>query len=220
MNQSYYEHCGKHLTSEIAAEFIFKKYCDNMVSESCLSTELFEYHKNGGGLPPAGTLFSEFNEYEISKVVECGLFILKRNQCANQVDRDGNWWIQNRNNRSHHPKRIGSGNESVYVFYLPAERDRKVLSVPVWKSCADISYPCNIGMSARNPVDRVKTKTKNTSESAVIALIMQTEQGKTLELIIQRILKYKGCQCKSRRTDWFNTTPEEVEKIFNAVESL
>lgn len=249
MNGRYYEHSGKHLTRVIAAEFIYKSYCDGKVSESRICQELFEHHKNGGGLAPAVRLFDEFHkakggrfepvgnllsgtevhemkfyENEIGAIVRSGLLLLKANQCAVEIREERRtWWIRNIDNRYHETQTIGFGSESVYVYYFKAERDIKFLSVPVWDRDphAPIIYPCNVGMSGCDHIARVDKKTKDASEPPIVALIMETDEGKLLESIIQRILIYNGRQCESsQRTDWFYTSPEEVKSIFAYITAL
>lgn len=247
MNTSYYKYCGDHLTSEIAAEFIFKTYCSGKVSEPRICKELFEHHKKGGGLGPAGRLFDElpewtadevqlfanlmdasngnemkqkFYENEIIAIVRRGLRILKANKCAVEIQEERRtWWIRERDNQSNTTEIIGCGRESVYVYYFKSERDIKVLSVPEWKSHVGIFYPCNIGMAeSSDPIPRVEQKTKDAPTPPVIALIIQTDQGRLLELIIQRILRYNDRECKAaKRTDWYYTTPEEVKALYKKV---
>lgn len=249
MNNSYYEHSGKHLTRVIAAEFIYKSYCDGKVSEPRICQELFEHHNNGGGLAPAGRLFNELDkttggspepignllggtdsdemkvyEKDIGSIVRSGLLLLKANQCAVEIQEERKtWWIRNIDNRYHQTQTIGCGSESVYVYYFKAERDIEFLSVPVWERDphVPIIYPCNVGMSESDHLTRVNTKTKDASEPPVIALIMKTDAGKLLESIIQRILTYNGRQCESsQRTDWYYTSPEEVKSIFGYITAL
>lgn len=247
MNTDYYEHSGKHLTAEIAAEFIFKSYCDGKVSEVRICQELFDHHQKGGGLAPAGRLFDElpewkdsdlqvvgdlmgvegetelkqkFCENEISSIVRKGLRILNGNKCAVEIQEERRtWWIRQRDNSSPPTTLIGSGSESVYVYYFKSERDVEVLSVPVWQSGVGILYPCNIGMAeSSDPRPRVAQKTKDAATPPVIALIIEEERGRLLELIIQRILIYNDRECQeAKRTDWYYTTPEEVKSIYHNI---
>ena len=221
MNASYYEHSDKPFTDEIAAELIFKRYRGKSeVTESCLSKELFDYHKKGGGLPPLRSERKRCMELGdlISSKIESGLRILGRNGCAH---RSGHrvWHIHDRKDNHQYPITIGEGTDCVYLYYCPADKALKEESIPVWKKNRSVYYPCNIGRTARCPRERVEEKSRDFPEPPVLALIMHTDKSEELEAIIHRILTYKDRLCKeAQRTDWFYTNPEEVEHIFEAIE--
>ena len=86
---------------------------------------------------------------------------------------------------------------------------------------SSILYPCNIGTTKRGEKTRVSEKTKDFYEPPILALTMKTNKAKEMEEIIHRILIYNNRRCKeAKRTDWFNTTPLEVENIFGSVEMM
>lgn len=164
MDTSYYRYSGQFLTSEIAAEFIFTEYCGNEVSESHISKELLEHHKEGGGLAPTGNLLNDFDPDEVSRVVRCGMRILDTNGCASkrppQITNDGIdqvWCIHDRNS-SEYPKTIGEGDEEIYLYYCPAYKQRAESRIPVWKKYEKVYYECNIGQTIRTATKRVKEK--------------------------------------------------------------
>ncbi|MDE0554986.1 MAG: hypothetical protein OXI24_12255 [Candidatus Poribacteria bacterium] len=225
MNTAYYEHKGKHLTSEIAAEFIFTKYCGQDISTSVLSKELSQYHKDRGGLAPSSNLFNEFDENEVCSIVRSGLKILRDRGCARIITlehphsiRNAVWSVHDIKDDSVYPKTIGEGTESVYLYYCPAYRERAESRVPVWKKYANVYYECNIGRSVRTATSRVKEKIKGLPETPILALTMKTDKSEVLEKIIHNFLIYDNRQCQdSQRTDWFYTNPEEVEGIFEYI---
>lgn len=225
MNKAYYEHEGKHLTSEIAAEFIFTKYCGQEVSAVRLSTELSQYHKDRGGLAPSSNLFNEFDEDQVYLIVKKGLKILRGRGCSRFItfertdgSRDEVWSVHDIKDNSAYPKTIGEGTESVYLYYCPAYRERAESRVPVWKADSSVYYECNIGRSGRKASSRVKEKAKDLPETPILALTLKTDKSEVLEKIIQNILIYNNRQCEdSQRTDWFYTNPEEIEGIFEYI---
>ena len=228
MHTDNYEHRGKSLDSEIAAEFIFTKYCGHEVSEFDISRELLEHHKAGGGLAPTENLFNDFNTDEVYNIVKEGLDILKVNRCAsfrrvhpiyNGFDKvsDRVWAVHAKKEISAYPQTIGEGSESVYLYYCPAYKERAESRFPAWKN-QQVPYECNIGRSTRTATTRVNEKIKNLPEKPILALTIKTDKSELLEKIIHTILIYHDRQCEdANRTDWFYTTPEEVEKIFKAV---
>ena len=230
MHTSYYEHSGQHLTSEIAAEFIYKTYCGTEVSESHISKELLAHHKAGGGLAPTANILNDFDPDAVYDVVSRGVRILEKNGCASrrppQISIDSAtdgieriWCIHDRES-SEYPKTIGEGAESVYLYYCPAYKQLAESRVAVWKRSENVYYECNIGLSVRTTTTRVNEKIKNLPEKPILALTMKTDKSKVLEDIIHNILRYHDRQCDTHRTDWFYTNPKEVENIFNAVESM
>lgn len=227
MHTSYYEHSGDHLTSEIAAEFIFKTYCGKEVSESHISKELLEHHKAGGGLAPTANLLNDFDPDAVYDVARRGIRILYKNGCASkrpsQISNGSIeyfWCIHDRES-SEYPKTIGEGAESVYLYYCPAYKQLAESRVPVWKRDESVYYECNIGLSVRTTTTRVNEKIKNLPEKPILALTMKTDKSEILEKIIHNILIYHDRQCENtHRTDWFSTNPKEVENIFKSVESM
>ena len=205
-SESYYKHCGALMSPEIAAEFLYERYaCIDERDFSCdVAAELDEYHTKGGGLP---------HNYKVSYFLRRGIRILKENGCATQK-RILVWEIHE---RVHEEKVIGEGEDSVYLYYFRAERDL----YPAWKDPSSILYPCNIGITKRGEETRVSEKTKDFYEPPILALTMKTDKAKEMEEIIHRILIYNNRRCKAaQRTDWFNTTPLEVEKIFGSVTTM
>lgn len=204
-SESYYKHYGALMSPEIAAEFLYERYaCINEWDfRYDVGAELDGYHTKGGGLlHDSGTLH----------FLRRGIRILEENGCATQ--KSGVWKIHE---RVYEEKVIGEGKDSVYLYYFRAERDL----YPAWKDPSSILYPCNIGTTKRGEETRVPEKTKDFYEPPILALTMKTDKAEEMEKIIHRILIYNNRRCKeAKRTDWFNTTPLEVEKIFGSVETM
>ena len=103
---------------------------------------------------------------------------------------------------------LGTGNNWVYCFYFQRDqyrstRDRKWC----WK--------CNIGMTANNPFDRIKTQTSGAAEDPIIPLLIRTDDETALERHIHDILKERGRHLTNTNTNEdFLTCPSEVARIF------
>ena len=102
---------------------------------------------------------------------------------------------------------IGSGGESVYLYYFPTyQRYAEVLGEPQW--------PCNIGRTKNVVTDRVSQQIGDQlPEKPQIALILRTENCQRLETHIHNVLKSRQIEDAIGK-EWFLTDPSEVEAIY------
>ena len=106
-------------------------------------------------------------------------------------------------------KRIGSGDNSVYVYYYPN-----------YKQCAELqgkdAWPCKIGCSEyQNPIHRILEQAgTGMPEKPEIALIMLTNQPREIESAIHNLL-YRITDAPG--AEWFRTNPDRVEEIYNII---
>ncbi len=107
-------------------------------------------------------------------------------------------------------KRIGEGNESVYLYYLPTyKRDAESEGLHRWQ--------CNIGCTTDSAEDRVAAQIGDQlPEKAILSLVIQTHDCKALEKRIHAELKRRGRWISDDTvgTEWFSTNPTEVENIY------
>jgi len=102
---------------------------------------------------------------------------------------------------------IGSGNESVYLYYFPTYQwYAESLGSPHWL--------CNIGSTENEVTDRVSQQIGDQCpEIPQIALILRTEDCRTLENRIHDVLKSRRI-ANAIGTEWFSTSPSEVLAIY------
>lgn len=107
-------------------------------------------------------------------------------------------------------KRIGEGNESVYLYYLPTyKRDAESKGLDHW--------PCNIGYTTDSAEKRVASQIGDQlPEKAILSLVIQTHDCKALEKRIHAELKRRErwIGADTVGTEWFSTNPTEVENIY------
>lgn len=104
-------------------------------------------------------------------------------------------------------KTIGTGKNSVYLYYDQQKRERA-------ESKGENVWECNIGETIREPHTRINEK----AEEPKIGLHIKTNKHKNVERIIHDILKVRGKHIpEADRTDWFRTSPSEVEEIYNSI---
>ena len=107
---------------------------------------------------------------------------------------------------------IGSGSESVYLYYFPTYRRYAESSgAPQW--------PCNIGRTEGYVAYRVYEQIGDQlPEKPQLALILRTDDCRWLEAKIHAALKRKGKQIEAAiGEEWFMTTPSEVKSIYLSI---
>lgn len=105
---------------------------------------------------------------------------------------------------------IGSGRESVYLYYYQWDRESA-------ESKGEKVWECKIGRTKRVLQKRIREQATDTDKLR-IGLHIKTDKCKEIEGIIQKILKREGKHTdKLRRTEWFLTSPSEVEEIYNFI---
>ena len=110
---------------------------------------------------------------------------------------------------------IGRGTGAVYLYYLPEyQHSAKRSGKSVWQ--------CKIGMTENDVDTRVKSQaTTALPEEPEIALIMRTNNPRALEKSIHAILDLQGKRTKtSGGSEWFMTSPMEVEQIYKRIMNL
>ena len=235
-----YEHERKPFTKAIASELIFKNYKGRSpVNQDTIQEQIYQYHKDRGGLPPEvrthnqnGESYSENDikqriSDDIRRHVGSALRGLKSNGCATEKERKV-WCIHEidiHRDEQTYPKELGIGEQEVYLYYYRTYREnavRKKMNY-IWKIYySEILWQCKIGETHEQDTEtRVNQQKGMMPEKPIIALIMKTDNSKSLEKMIQDILKFGNKHIKDAQGDeWFMTTPDEVEDIYNFLQSI
>lgn len=110
-------------------------------------------------------------------------------------------------------KTIGSGRNSVYLYYDQQRRDgSESKGESVWK--------CKIGRTEQELHARIYQQTGPAvpAERLKIGLHIKTDKEEKIERIIHDILKVRGKHIENAPgTEWFLTSPSEVEEIYNFI---
>jgi DNA-binding XRE family transcriptional regulator len=93
---------------------------------------------------------------------------------------------------------VGSGNESVYVYYFESLKK-------------DERWPCKIGFAKNSVEKRIKQQSASMLEAPILGIVIKTKSGGALESFVHSKLKNK--RIKSFGDEWFLTNPKEVEEI-------
>lgn len=109
-------------------------------------------------------------------------------------------------------KEIGEGNGSIYVYYYTIYRKyAQVRGKKIWE--------CKIGRSGFDPVQRVLGQSVTCyPEVPTIGLIIHCDNPVALEAFFHNALKVKKRWIEDAPgVEWFLTSPEEVEQLYNAL---
>lgn len=100
---------------------------------------------------------------------------------------------------------LGRGNEAIYVYHFKNYED----------NTDDYFYPCKVGMSKSNVINRIKQQVQTSSpEQPIIDLVVFCDNGRKLESAIHAILKLYNREIKSATgIEWFNTTGDEIKNL-------
>ena len=210
MNNQY-EYVEKPLTPGIAKKLIQELFAGRTDQKQKIISDVEKTHQERGGLPSR----AQFNN-----PVTLALYNMRRDGEARNPDKSDNWLIpsstQDENvdpepdNLDLDPEKIiGSGKQSVYLYYYPAYRDLAELQdEKVWA--------CKIGKTRYDAVSRIRSQTRTAlPEYPKVGLIIKTDKLRLMENTIQNILKLQGKHKQDAPgTEWFITSPSEVEQIY------
>lgn len=105
-------------------------------------------------------------------------------------------------------KTLGEGHAYVYVYtYSIYQQHRNLYD----------TYPCKIGMTHRYPTTRVQEQTRTSSpEEPELLLVIREDKAYHLEKVIHHLLHlYDRHIPDSPGKEWFMTSVEEIESIYN-----
>ena len=204
-----YKYSGERLKMSMARELILEFFKGQTVPKQDMIRKVDKIHLERGG---------ELSR-NIGHPVTDALNNLKSKRIANNPNPgDGIWTIigettdegmDGGDDSIGEVRQIGSGNNSVYVYYYPN-----------YKQCAELqgkdTWPCKIGSSEySNPIHRILQQVgTGMPEKPEIALVIQTNRQKELEVAVHKLLhRVPGAP----GTEWFMTNPSEVEEKYNII---
>lgn len=205
MNNTY-EHSGKPLDAPITRELILELFSGQTVAVQTIKKDVLKLHLSRGGkrftvkYHPVGGVLTN----------------MERSGKAEKTDR-GIWRIFSSQELQSDiitaspdaAKILGSGDNAVYLYYFPTYR--------LWaESQEQSSWPCKIGKTEGDTVERINIQVGTAlPEEPEIALSIQTDKPSRLEETIHFILTERGRSKEDAPgTEWFVTSPSEVEEIY------
>lgn len=111
-------------------------------------------------------------------------------------------------------KVLGEGENAIYVYYYDCYKDLAILK-------GRNAWECKIGRTDVDSISRVFSQAGTCyPEVPHLALIINCKDSLLLERAIHSILKLQGKWLPSSPgKEWFITSPEEIEKIYNSIKN-
>ena len=207
-----YKYFGKRLTMSIARELILEFFKGQTVPKQDMIRKVDKIYLERGG---------KLSDNIIHPVTDA-LNTMKRKELANNPNPgDGIWEIYGQadeegidddiDDSGDEVRKIGSGNNSVYVYYYPTYKHHAELQ-------GEETWPCKIGSSEySNPIHRILQQAgTGMPEKPEIALVIQTNMPTEVENAIHSLLD-RDRMSNAPGTEWFLTNPSRVEEIFNII---
>ena len=208
MNNQY-EYVGESLTPRIAQHLIIELFTGRTVQKQEIMRIVDETHRERGGLSPRAkfnnpvtlALYNMTREGLVENPSQGYCLILSTTQEDDSMDPEpGNLEPE---------KIIGSGKQSVYLYYYPAYQRLAELQ-------GEERWACKIGKAKNDPLIRISSQTRTAlPEYPTVGLIIKTDEFALMETTIQNILKLQGKHIQNAPgTEWFLTSPSEVETVY------
>ena len=107
---------------------------------------------------------------------------------------------------------LGTGNETVYVYYYDAYRQ-------LAETRGQKHWPCKVGMTSQQTISRIFSQTGTAyPESPHIAIEFKCNDAKGLENVFHSVLSFRKRKVESAPgNEWYYTTLEELKEIFEFV---
>ena len=208
MNNQY-KYVEKSLTPNIARELIQELFAGQTIQKQEIVRIVDETHLERGGLA---------RRAKRHHPVTMALSKMKRSGQADNP-RQGHWLIPSSTldddnvdselDNLDTERTIGSGKQSVYLYYYPAYQHLSELrGEEVW--------PCKIGKARNDPISRILSQTRTAlPEYPKVGLIIRTDELSLMERTIQNILRLQGKHKQDAPgNEWFITSPSEVESVY------
>lgn len=210
-----YKYIGLELTPNIFSELLVILFDGKQFDRKTAIETVMEYHRKNGGVLGKKEYASVFkkasqnlNKKGLSNISH-GIWRL--NYKIHEVE-----FIKEKEEKLSieytFDKTIGIGENSVYVYYYDiykkyAENSGKI----VWE--------CKIGRTDRDPLQRIFGQAGTCyPELPHLALIMKCDNSAQLEAALHNILKLRNRWIENAPgTEWFLTSPDEVELIYNTI---
>ena len=209
MNNQY-EYVEKSLTPKIAQHLILELFAGQTVQKQEIMRIVDETHHERGGLParakfpPVTMALTNMKREELVENPSQGYWLIpSTTQEDDGVDSEPN-------NLDLEPEKIiGSGKQSVYLYYYPAYRRLAELR-------GEEIWACKIGKARNDPLIRISSQTRTAlPEYPTVGLIIKTNEFTLMETTIQNILKLQGKHMlDAPGREWFLTSPSEVETVY------
>ena len=204
MNEQPYEHIGEPLGSGIAWKLILKLFAGQTAHRDEIKESVMNEHLKLGGEQPIAQsdrimqALSNLKDEKLAERQEGGYWKILSGSAAEKELVEPSLCPE---------KTIGSGSDSVYLYYYPTYRHFA-------ESQGKTTWVCKIGRTERGVDIRIKEQITGMPEKPVVSLAIRTDKPKVLENIIHNILDFYGKKQDGSGNEWFITSPSEIENLY------
>lgn len=214
MNNNY-NHKGLNLTPAIFSKLLVELFDGKQFDRNTAISTLTEHHISHGGIIK--------DKKNLVAVFKSATRNLKENGIQNVGY--GIWRLNYKNKETiivDSPKivetkytidkEIGKGNNSVYLYYYDSYKELAKLK-------GLYSWQCKIGRTDTAPLQRIIGQTGTCfPEPPHVALLIHCDDSSQMEAALHSILKVKKRHIESAPgREWFMTSPEEIENLYNII---
>ena len=210
-----YKYKGLELTPNVFTELLILYFDGKQFKRNNAIDTIVQCHKEKGGILEKKEYVSVFKKacrkLSARGLSNIGYGIWRLNYQVNEVE-----IIQEESSEEMKTYKadliLGEGEKSVYVYYYDTYRnyaENKGLSV----------WECKIGRTDKDPLQRVFGQAGTCyPELPHIALILKCDDSSQLEAAIHNILKCRKKWIESAPgTEWFITSPQEVQELYSMI---
>ncbi len=210
-----YKYQGLELTPGIFRELLIDLFDGKQFTRQDAVNIVTRYHTDHGGILQKPTYIPTFKKTSLlmrnEGLVKAGYGVWRLNYKKNQIE------IMPAAKKDIIPaytadKEIGSGKKSIYVYYYDNYKELASLkNSKIWE--------CKVGRTDVDPISRVVGQAGTCyPEMPHIALVIYCDDSNLLEKAIHDVLRLRNrWLIDSPGKEWFLTSPEEVEEIYNSI---
>lgn len=210
-----YKYEGLELTPAIFSDLLIQLLDGKQFSRKDAIEKITNYHLENGGLLNKPSYVSAFKKAvqmlndNGMKNVGYGIWRLNYEEKSVEII------SQQENNKEEKysaDKEIGDGKNAVYIYYYDCYKDFA-------ESKGNNVWECKIGRTDVDPISRVFSQAGTCyPELPHLALIIHCDDSALLEKALHSILRLQDKWIStSPGTEWFMTSPEEIEIMYNQI---
>lgn len=213
------------LTPAIIAKLLTVFYSGKQFQRQDALKKVVDFHRENGGFLEKDNYIPSLKVALGRSLVDLatnkgyGVWYLKRENdtdneqviTEDEEDDEDEDELEVQNVKQQYDKIIGDGDKAVYVYYYDTYKQYAILQgSSVWA--------CKIGRTDVDPIQRVLGQASTSyPELPHIGLVIKCDNSSSLETTLHYILKVRGKWMENAPgTEWFITSPEEVESIYNS----
>ena len=210
-----YKYYGIKLTPNVFKELLIEFFDGIQFKRDVAISKIIKYHHENGGIIKdvnGVAVFKKATQKMRNTGLEnigYGVWVLnyKKNDVSLDVAE-----IEKPNISIEPDKNIGTGSNSVYIYYFDTYR---VFA----ESRGEKYWQCKIGRTDSEPLQRIFNQSGTSfPELPHVALVIYCDRPQQLETTLHSILKLRNRWIETAPgNEWFYTNPSEIENIYNSI---